>query len=149
MKIIELMSIKNKNMYIEQLSQCEWIAGRFLAKIVMNGEFIKLCKENAKVFLLVENDEIISFCTYAMQDEIYAPDMFPWIGFVYTYEQYRGNHYFGKLLDYIITLAKKENHKNIYVSTNATGLYEKYGFKYYTNMLDITGNDSRIYCIDL
>ena len=25
------------------------------------------------------------------------------------------------------------------------GLYEKYGFLYYKNMLDITGNNSRIY----
>jgi predicted acetyltransferase len=71
--------------------------------------------------------------------------MYPWIGFVYTYPKYRGKRMMGILFDHIFSLAKKENHKQIYLSTNEVGLYEKYGFEYYKNMDDIQGNDSRIY----
>lgn len=149
MEIIELMSVVNKEKYLQQLLNCEWMAGKYLAKIIISNEFEKMCKENPRVFLLVNGDEIVSFCTYVNQDEINAPEMYPWIGFVYTYEQHRGNHYFGKLLNHILSLAKEEKYNKIYVSTNEIGLYEKYGFKYYTNMLDITGNDSRIYFIEL
>ena len=149
MEIIELMSIDNKEKYINRLLECEWWAGQILGKIITSGKLEEMCKENPKVFMLVENEEIISFCTYVHQDEIEALDLFPWIGFVYTYKQYRGNRYFGKLLNHILQLAKEEQYKRIYVSTNENGLYEKYGFKYYKNMLDITGNDSRIYYIEV
>ena len=149
MEIIELMSYADKNKYLTQLIDCKWWAGKILAKFIIEGELEKMCKANPKVFVLVDGDEVVSFCTYVHQDEIDAPDMFPWIGFVYTFEKYRSNHYFGKLLNHIISLAKQEKYQKIYVSTNENGLYEKYGFKYYKNMLDITGNDSRIYYLEI
>ena len=149
MEIIELMSKDNKEKYLQQLLECDWWAGKILAKMIILGKLEEMCKDNPRVFLLVNNDEVVSFCTYVHQDEINAPDLFPWIGFVYTYEQHRGNHYFGKLLNHILQLAKEEKYKYIYVSTNEKELYEKYGFKYYKNMLDITGNDSRIYFIEV
>ena len=131
MKIIELMSIQNKDEYLNQLLNCKWEAGKWLSKIITSNKLEEMCKKNPRVLLLVNDSEIVSFCTYVHQDEINAPDMYPWIGFVYTYEQYRGNRYFGRLLNHIIELAKKENHHRIYLSTNETGLYEKYGFKYF------------------
>ena len=149
MEIIELMSNSKRDKYLQQLLDCEWFAGKVLAKMILSGKFEEMCKDNPRVFMLVNDDEIISFCTYVHQDEINALDMYPWIGFVYTYEQYRGNHYFGKLLNHILSLAKEAKHERIYVSTNENGLYEKYGFTYYKNMLDITGNDSRIYFIEV
>lgn len=145
MEIIELLTHANKDIYLDILEECEWIAGKFLAKIIKNEEFIKLCGPDAFVYMLVEDEKIISFCTYAHQDDVNAPDMYPWIGFVYTYPEYRGHRYFGKLLDKIEHIAISQSYHQIYVSTNESGLYEKYGFMYYKNMLDITGNDSRIY----
>lgn len=145
MEIIELLSHEKKDLYLSILDECEWIAGRYLSIIIKNGDFLKMCGLDASVYMLVEEDEVISFCTYAHQDEINAPDMYPWIGFVYTYPMHRGHRYFGKLLDKICQLAKNSNQHQIYVSTNEIGLYEKYGFTYLKNMKDITGNDSRIY----
>ena len=145
MEVIELLSHCKKDLYLEQLQECPWWAGKYLAKMIKNGELLKMCGLDAQVLMLVENDIIISFCTYVFQDEINALDMFPWIGFVYTYPNFRGNYYFKKLLDRIIILAKNENYKELYVSTNEVGLYEKYGFQYLKEMVDITGNPSRIY----
>lgn len=149
MEIIELLTHIEKNKYLNKLNECEWIYAKFLSKLISDNKIEEMFSKNPKVYLLIDNDEIISFCTYVHQDEIDEPNMYPWIGFVYTYPKYRGNHYFGLLLNHIISIAKKENHKMIYVSTNEVGLYEKYGFKYYKNMNDITGNDSRIYYIEI
>ena len=42
-------------------------------------------------------------------------------------------------------LAKKERIKNICISTNHVGLYEKYGFEFYKTMKAVDGEDSRVY----
>lgn len=149
MKIIDLMHFDEKEKYIRVLKECDWVAGRFLADLLIDNTLEEMCGVNPHVYMLVNKDEIVSFCTYVHQDEIRDETLFPWIGFVYTYPKYRGNHYFGVLLNYIIIKAKEENYRQIYVSTNEVGLYEKYGFKYFKNMLDITGNDSKIYYIEI
>ena len=144
-KIIELFSQKNKTFFQNQIKNCGWKYGKFLSDSIDNGFLFKICGEDARIFLLLNEDKVVSFCTFVHQDEINAPDMFPWISFVYTLEEYRGNRLMGKLFDYIFELARNENYKQVFVSTNEIGLYEKYGFEYYKNMHDITNNDSRIY----
>ena len=42
-------------------------------------------------------------------------------------------------------IAKKNGNKNIYISTNEIGLYEKYGFEFYTILKDLGDKDSRVY----
>ena len=78
-------------------------------------------------------------------DDIQPTDLTPWIGFVYTYPKYRGHRYFGLLMDEIERLAEEENVSAVYISTNETGLYEKYGCEYYAEMTDIHGEPSRVY----
>ena len=40
------------------------------------------------------------------QDEINAPDMFPWIGFVYTFPEYRGKRMMGKVARLVYLTAR-------------------------------------------
>lgn len=101
--------------------------------------------ENSKVLMLIGGDELISFCTYAEKDDIQPTDLTPWIGFVYTFPEYRGHRHVGKLFQEIEKLAKAENVHDIYISTNHTGLYEKYGCEFYQLMNDMHGEPSRVY----
>ena len=71
--------------------------------------------------------------------------MSPWIGFVYTFPDYRGHRYVGMLLDYAESIATVMNREYIYISTGHTGLYEKYGYEFYKMDKDIEGEKSRIY----
>ncbi|MBR6570666.1 MAG: hypothetical protein IKK75_09455, partial [Clostridia bacterium] len=43
------------------------------------------------------------------------------------------------------TLAEEAGIKNIYISTNHDGLYEKYGYEFFRMMKDMDGEDSRVY----
>ena len=101
--------------------------------------------ETALVPMLVDGDRLIAFCTFAPKDDIQPTDLFPWIGFVYTFPAYRGHRYAGMLLDYAESIATIMEREYIYISTNHIGLYEKYGYEFYKMEKDIEGEDSRVY----
>ena len=95
--------------------------------------------------MLVDEDRLVSFCTFAPKDDIQPTDLSPWIGFLYTFPEYRGNKYAGMLLDYAESIATVMEREYIYISTNHNGLYEKYGFEFYKTEKDMNGEDSIIY----
>ena len=145
MKIVDFFEEDNREHWIEALTQCDWGAGRYLARLLREDKLKGLVGKTTKVLMLVEGDELISFCTFAEKDDIQPTELTPWIGWVYTYPQHRGNHYAGRLLSYAWELAKAQNQDSIYISTNTEGLYEKYGYEFYGIMKDIDGEDSRVY----
>ena len=51
----------------------------------------------------------------------------------------------GLIFEEISKLAQSDNYSYIYLSTNHTSVYEKYGFEFYQILNDIQGNPSRIY----
>lgn len=51
----------------------------------------------------------------------------------------------GKLFLEIEQIAKGENVHDVFISTNHTGLYEKYGCEFYEIMSDMNGELSRVY----
>ena len=149
MEIKEFYSIEDKEYWLNQIGQSDWGAGKYLYELLRQNRLKQLCGETTKVFLLTDERRLISFCTLAEQDDIKAPDMTPWIGFVYTFPQYRGHRYMGSLLEYAHETAKNTGAKQIYISTGETGLYEKYGYCFYRMMKDIHGEDSRVYKMDV
>lgn len=145
MQIIEYFESNNKEHWLNEINKCEWDGGKFLYYLLNENKFRELCGKTAKILLLTQDNNLISFCSYADQDDIADPSIKPWVGFVYTYPQYRGKKRIGKLLEYAYILAKQDSYKHIYISTNATGLYEKFGYSFWNIMEDIHGCDSRIY----
>ncbi len=145
MKIIEYFSADNKEHWLSQLKECEWGAGKYLYQLLTEHKLKHLVGEASKVLMLVDEEKLVSFCTFAEKDDIQPTELTPWIGFVYTYPEYRGNHCAGKLLSHAESLAKEAGIKNIYISTNHDGLYEKYGYEFYQIMKDVGGEDSRVY----
>ena len=68
----------------------------------------------------------------------------PWLGFFHTAPECRGNRYGKPLIDGVCEFARKDNYNKIYIVTDQIGIYEKYGFWYLENRIDIWGVDSRI-----
>ncbi len=145
MKVIDYFSAENQPYWLSKIKESDWGAGQYLYALLNDKTLKSLVGENTRVLMLVEGEELISFCTFAEKDDIQPTELTPWIGFVYTFPQYRGNHYSGKLLSYAEELAKAEGIKNIYISTNHVGLYEKFGYEFFDIMKDIEGEDSRVY----
>lgn len=145
MQVIDYFNCDRPEYWLCQIKKSDWGAGQYLYELLSESRFKNVVGENSKVLMLTNGDELISFCTYAEKDDIQPTALTPWIGFVYTFPEYRGNHYVGKLFKEIEKLAKAEKVHDIFISTNHTGLYEKYGCEFYRMMNDMNGELSRVY----
>lgn len=145
MKIIEYFTTENKEYWLNEIGKSDWGAGQYLYQLLKENSLKKMVGETTLVPMLVDEDKLISFCTLAPLDDIQPTDLSPWIGFVYTFQQYRGHRYMGLLLDYVESISTVMGKEYIYISTNHTGLYEKYGYEFFQMDKDMGGEDSRVY----
>ena len=149
MKIVEYFSSECPEHWLSEIGRCDWRAGQFLHQLLRERCFHALLGEKSKLLLLTEENHLIAFCTYAQRDEIPADELTPWTGFVYTFPQDRGKRRMGKLLEYVYLQAKADGYPCVYISTDHTGLYEKYGCTFWKTMRDAEGNDCRIYRMEI
>ena len=145
MEVIEFYSSDNQKHWLGEIQKSDWGAGTYLYELLLDNKLKDLCGDATRVLLLTEGDSLVSFCTYAPQDDIPNTSLTPWVGFVYTFPQFRGRRCMGILFDYMNKLAMAEGHVFIYVSTLEVGLYEKYGFSFLQHMKDVHGDESRVY----
>lgn len=145
MTIKDYFSCENKQQYLKQIESYDWSAAKFLATIIKEERFEQTLGGWAKLFLLTDGDALVSFITFSAQDCIADHDMTPWLGFLHTAPEYRGNRYGKVLIDSVCEFAHNEGFKAVYIATDHVDLYEKYGFTYIENRIDIWGVDSRIY----
>jgi len=145
MKVITYHDSGRQDHWLEQIARSDWGAGQFLHELLSSGRFFDTVGEGSRVLLLTEGDELISFCTYAALDDIQPTDLSPWMGFVYTFPVHRSHRYVGLLFSEICRLALLDGVSAVYISTNETGLYEKYGCEFYADMPDIEGEMSHVY----
>jgi len=144
MEIIDYFKCKNQTAWVEKIGQGDWGAAKFLARLLREGSFHATLGEGT-VYLLVDGESIASFVTLTRKDCIEDDTMYPWLGFFFTFPEYRGHRYGGQLLAYAAGEAKKQGYRQVYLATDHVGLYEKYGFAYLENRIDVYGEDSRIY----
>lgn len=145
MRVIDYFTSDNKEHWLNEIKKSDWSSGAFLFELLSKGTFFDAVGEGSRVLLLTEEDELISFCTYAKKDDIQPTELTPWMGFVYTFPEHRGHHYVGKLFEAIERIAKEDGISEVYISTNHIGLYEKYGCAFKTLMNDMDGTPSRVY----
>ena len=143
---IEALSKENGNFrFIETIRDCDWGAGKFLYEIVTENKADELLGSYHDVLLLVDGEELVSFCTLTETDDVQPTDLHPWIGFLYTFSSRRGHRYAGLLLDEAVRRAAGMGAEYVYLSTNHDGLYEKYGFEFFGVQKDVWGEDTKVY----
>lgn len=122
----------------------DWVAAKFLHDQLQKNEVKARYGETTRLLLLTEADELLAFCTFAEKDEI-ETQLTPWIGFVYTFPKHRGNRHSEKLIKYALSLAARNGHRQVYLSSHEVGLYEKYGFKPMQKMTDVWGGETQVF----
>ena len=145
MQIIHYFKSDRQEYWRSQIGRSDWGPGDLLHSLLCNGTFFDFTGEGSEILLLVEGDTLISYCTYARQDDIHPIDLSPWFGFVYTFPQFRGHRYVGLLFEEADRLAREEHADTIYISTTHTGLYEKYGCTFLRDAQDWEGEWVKIY----
>ena len=149
MTITEYFKSDRQEYWLDQIEQSDWGAGKYLHQLLKTGSLKKLCGKGTRVLLLPDRDALVSFCTLAEKDDIPDTALTPWVGFVYTFPAFRGHRHAGQLLDYAAHTAKEDGAGHIHISTNASGLYEKFGYSFFALLKDLGGDDSRVYRIPL
>ena len=147
MKILEYhaLSPADRARFTEQIDRGDWSAAHYLARRLREGTLRALCGPDAEVLLLAEGGELLAFCTLSDNDEIDAPELTPWIGFVYTFPAHRGRRHSGRLIAYALKKARRAGHAYAYLSSDEVGLYEKYGFVPFRRMATVWGHESQVY----
>lgn len=149
MQIVNYFESDNKEKLVEMLGTSDWGAAKFLVKLLQEGTFMSTLGGEGSLYMMLDDDKPVAFVTLTKQDCVADESMFPWAGFVFTYPQYRGNRYSEQIIKHALEEAKKQGHTKVYLATDHVGMYEKYGFVYLENRVDVWGDDSRIYYIEL
>ncbi len=145
MQLLNLHNIIEQKQWIDKIRACDWSAAKFLANLLEQDKFHEVLGEG-NLFLMVEEENVVAFCTLTRKDCIDDDSLFPWIGFVFTSQEYRGQRYSGVVIDYACNKAKEQGFDKVYLATDHIGLYEKYGFSYIESRMDVYNEMSRIYC---
>ena len=144
MEILNYFDCNDREHWLAEIKKSDWRAASVLADFLESGTFFEKLGDGV-LLLLTDGVRLVSFLTFTQRDCIDDDELYPWIGFVFTVPEYRGHRYAGRLIGRCEELACEHNVENIYVCTDHSGLYEKYGFEYKENRVDIYGTDSKIY----
>ena len=148
-EIIEYFDSDNKDNWIRQIERGSWEAAKYLGRLLRENTLRDLCGPSTRLFMITENEKLYSFCTLAEQDEINAPEMSPWIGFIFTFPDYRGKHYMTMLVNYVCDVARSCGAREVFSSPpyDAAELYEKLGFTMFDySMTTIYGYETSVFC---
>ncbi len=144
MEIIGYFKSDRQEHWLAEIKKSDWRAAPTLARFIEENSF----RDNlgkGTLLLLADGDRLVSFVTFAERDCIDDEKLTPWVGFVYTFPEYRGHRHVGRLIRRCEEIAAEKGVPKIYICTDHVGLYEKYGFSYMESRVDIYGGDSRIY----
>jgi len=115
------------------------------AKSAGKGEMNNNCKNDFQPL-----PRLASFVSVTRNDEVditvQGREIWtPWIGCVFTYPEYRGNRLSEKLIylaeEYVV---KEFNAEYTYISTDHIGLYEKFGYEFFTESDTVWGETTRV-----
>ncbi len=143
MQIIEYHQAKNQKLWLEQIRSCEWRAAKYLATLLEENRLHEVIGRGA-LYLLTDGDRLVSFATLGERDCIDDAALMPWIGFVHTAPAYRGRRCAGVLIEHAVHVAAEHGAKCVYICTGEEGLYEKYGFTYVEQRMDIYGEMANV-----
>lgn len=145
MKIINYFECKDQLALRQKIAACDWRAAKFLVELLETNRFFEMLGGWGQLFMLMDGDNLVSFATFTGQDAVRDEAITPWIGFVFTEPVYRGHRYAGQLLTHAEKCAHKLGYSKIYICTDHVGLYEKYGYLYQENRIDIWGDDQQVF----
>lgn len=142
MEVIRLLPenpIWNKT--IDFAENCSWVAGKHFAQLLRENRFT----DWEAAFAAVEDGEVIGYCTFLKED--YYPDnrYSPWISSLFVDEVFRGRGIAGKLIKAAEAYAKDNGFTTVYIPSDMSGFYEKYGYKKIDSLVNYGGDTDDIF----
>ena len=142
MEIIRLMPhTENYAKAILFAQNCSWIAG---------GHFALLLRENRftdweAAFAAVEDEKIVGYCTFLKEDYYPENRYSPWISSMFVDEHFRGKGIAGRLIAAAEAYAKANGFDTVYIPSDMSGFYERYGYEKIDSLVNYGGDIDDIF----
>lgn len=142
----QFISIKNKPEIIDKATS--WFCSKWKVpkesylecmKSYLNGE------TELGWFLCLDGEKIVAGLGVIENDFHERKDLTPNICAVYVETEYRNQGIAGKLLNMAVEDLRNNNISPVYLLTDHTGFYERYGWEFFCNSLCDDGKESRLY----
>ena len=127
---------------ISYATNCHREAGPILAQKMEKNNFL----DWERVFVAIENEQIIGFCTFTKEDWIPNCDYSPFVWFMFVDEKYRWKRISEKMVNEVEKYAKSLKFENLYIVSDHKWLYEKYWFEKCDGKVDGLGRVETIFC---
>ena len=142
---MKIEKIDKKSIYFTELINyartCSWSAGVHLADLLENDSFI----DWESAFAAIIDEHIVGFCTFMKTDYYPNNKYFPWISTIFVDENYRGKRISEHMIETVIQYAKIFPFSYVYIPSDKTGFYEKYGFEKIDELENYGGNVDSIF----
>ena len=151
---MEIINIKDNIDYLKEyfkLCNLEWGDKKSSKEleIYINNKLEKTLSGNydklISVLGLIDNNKLIGFISLFQYDGLEKQDLTPWYATMYVKKKYRGKGYSQMLNDALLEESKKLGYKKVYLKSDLSNYYEKFGAKY----IETLNNGEKLYYIDL
>lgn len=124
---------------------CSWVAGPHIAGMLRENRFTGW--ETA--FAAIRNGRIIGYCTFLRTDYYPENRYWPWISSIFVDEEHRGRGVCGMLIGAAIRHAQQCGFRRVYIPSDMTGFYERYGFERIDELRNYGGDIDHIFARDV
>lgn len=101
------------------------------------------------VFVAMADGQIVGMTSIMKADYYPLPEIYPWISSVFVTEEYRGHRISEKLINFANAYAKEAGFIRTYIPSEHIGLYEKYGYHYLKDIVNLGNGTDRLYVKEL
>lgn len=101
------------------------------------------------VFVAIADGQIVGMASIMKADYYSLPEIYPWISSVFVTEEYRGHRISEKLINFANVYAKEAGFIRTYIPSEHIGLYEKYGYHYLKDIVNLGNGTDRLYVKEL
>lgn len=131
---------------IDFAEHCSWKEpGQHLAGLLRENRL----KGWESVFAALEEGQILGFCTL-LETDYYPENRYsPWISTVFVEEPFRGRRISRALIEAAAAYAKSAGFSRVYIPSDQTGFYEKYGFQKIDVLQNYGGDQDNIFARDI
>ncbi len=124
---------------------CGWVAGPHLAGMLRENRFTGW----ETVFAAVAGVRIIGFCTFLATDYYPENRYSPWISTLFVDPDFRGQRIAGQLIAQAMDYAQSCGFSAVYIPSDMTGFYERYGFRKLDELVSYGGDTDSIFARDV
>jgi len=131
---------------IAYAQKCSWIAGPHLAELLIEN---RLEDWEAAFALLDDRENVVGFCTFLKTDYYPENRYSPWISTMFVDERVRGQRLSGLLIEAAVAYARACGFTRVYIPSDMTGFYEKYGFMPIDRLVNYGGDTDTIFAKEI